>query len=144
MTRHVLTNGRRFPSYGQARHRRSRLACSPLSHRTSRRSPTRIRPWREGPRVSNWCVWILHHRTQPSIPFPSANLPSESITPLETAAGIGVYYGYAQIVPDQDTAAQFLAQDTQVLPMVMSLGWNPFYKNEQKTAVMLSLASTDP
>ena len=77
----------------------------------------------------------LNHHPQPFIPSPSANLPDESIKPLETAAGTGVYYGYAQIVPVQDTAAQFSTQDTQVLPMVMSLGWNPFYKNERMTAV---------
>lgn len=70
-----------------------------------------------------------------SIPSSSANLPDESITPLETAAGTGVYYGYAQIIPAQDTTAQVSADDTQVLPMVMSLGWNPFYKNERMTAV---------
>jgi len=26
-------------------------------------------------------------------------------------------------------------EDSKVLPMVMSLGWNPFYKNERMTAV---------
>ena len=40
----------------------------------------------------------------------------------------GVYYGFAQVdaVDPEDGA---------VHPMVMSLGWNPFYKNERLTAV---------
>ncbi|KAJ7507519.1 hypothetical protein B0H11DRAFT_2153194 [Mycena galericulata] len=52
---------------------------------------------------------------------PTANLPDESITPISSVVKQGVYYGYAQ-------------EDVRVLPMVMSLGWNPFYKNEILTA----------
>ncbi|KAJ7937280.1 hypothetical protein B0H13DRAFT_1588556 [Mycena leptocephala] len=52
---------------------------------------------------------------------PTANLPDESITPISSVAKTGVYYGYAQ-------------DDIRVHPMVMSLGWNPFYKNEILTA----------
>lgn len=29
-------------------------------------------------------------------------------------------------------------EDTKVLPMVMSLGWNPFYRNERLTAVRMT------
>jgi len=36
----------------------------------------------------------------------------------------GIYYGWAQI-----------AVDKTVYPMVMSLGWNPYYKNEKRSAV---------
>ncbi|KAG6829326.1 hypothetical protein H0H92_004929 [Tricholoma furcatifolium] len=45
----------------------------------------------------------------------------------------GVYYGYAQIIPN-DQNSSLRSEDTVVLPMVMSLGWNPFYKNERLTA----------
>ncbi|KAK0191237.1 riboflavin kinase [Armillaria mellea] len=56
---------------------------------------------------------------------PTANLPDEAIEAISSVAQPGVYYGYAQ-VPD--------APSNEVWPMVMSLGWNPFYKNERLTA----------
>lgn len=62
---------------------------------------------------------------------PTANLPDESITPLSTSVKTGVYYGYAQVIPPKD---KWPPGDTKVLPMAMSLGWNPFYKNERLTA----------
>lgn len=37
----------------------------------------------------------------------------------------GVYYGWAQVGE----------KDTAVYPMVMSLGWNPYYNNEKRSAV---------
>ncbi|CAO3608540.1 unnamed protein product [Cunninghamella echinulata] len=37
---------------------------------------------------------------------------------------IGVYYGWAQIGDI----------NSKVYPMVMSLGWNPYYKNEKRSA----------
>jgi riboflavin kinase len=40
----------------------------------------------------------------------------------------GVYFGYAQVYGLSE-------QEGKVHPMVMSLGWNPFYKNERLTAV---------
>ncbi|KAH8106263.1 riboflavin kinase [Cristinia sonorae] len=58
---------------------------------------------------------------------PTANLPDESLPPMSTVTQTGVYFGYAQ-VPD---AAE---GDNGVLPMVMSLGYNPFYGNKQLTA----------
>ncbi|RDB23238.1 Riboflavin kinase [Hypsizygus marmoreus] len=65
---------------------------------------------------------------------PTANLPDESMAPLSTAVETGVYYGYAQVVPPKDEKVQFREEDLKVLPMVMSLGWNRFYKNEKLTA----------
>ncbi|KIY65445.1 riboflavin kinase [Cylindrobasidium torrendii FP15055 ss-10] len=58
---------------------------------------------------------------------PTANLPDESIERLVELCKPGVYYGYAQ-VPGAP------GQDGKVYPMAMSLGWNPFYKNERLTA----------
>ena len=46
------------------------------------------------------------------------NLPSQ----IET----GVYYGYARI------------DDGEVYKMVMSIGWNPYYKNIHKSMVSKS------
>ncbi|VDC02581.1 unnamed protein product [Peniophora sp. CBMAI 1063] len=58
---------------------------------------------------------------------PTANLPDESITPMSHVCEQGVYYGFAQVDAED-------AEDSAVHPMVMSLGWNPFYKNERLTA----------
>ena len=68
-------------------------------------------------------------------PFATANLPDDCISPLSSVAKTGVCYGYAQVVPPPEHAADFEPEDIKVLPMVMSLGWNPFYKNERLSAV---------
>ena len=60
--------------------------------------------------------------------FLPANLPDESITPMSSVCKPGVYFGYAQVYG-------LSGQEGKVHPMVMSLGWNPFYKNERLTAV---------
>ncbi|KAJ6599308.1 riboflavin kinase [Mycena vulgaris] len=65
---------------------------------------------------------------------PTANLPDESITPISSVAKTGVYYGYAQVLPPKDGKTELCQDDIRVHPMVMSLGWNPFYKNEILTA----------
>ncbi|PPQ77694.1 hypothetical protein CVT25_011129 [Psilocybe cyanescens] len=65
---------------------------------------------------------------------PTANLPDDSITPISSVAKTGVYYGYAQVIPPQESRGDFQTDDLNVLPMVMSLGWNPFYKNKVLTA----------
>jgi hypothetical protein len=49
----------------------------------------------------------------------------------------GVYFGYAQVYG-------LSGQEGKVHPMVMSLGWNPFYKNERLTAVCILLLTTPP
>lgn len=64
-----------------------------------------------------------------------ANLPDESISPLSSVARTGVYYGYAQVIPPAGEDRPLLEDEVKVLPMVMSLGWNPFYHNERLTAV---------
>ncbi|KAJ7499159.1 hypothetical protein FB451DRAFT_28161 [Mycena latifolia] len=65
---------------------------------------------------------------------PTANLPDESITPMSSVAKTGVYYGYAQVLPPKDGATELCQEDVRVHPMVMSLGYNPFYKNKTLTA----------
>lgn len=47
----------------------------------------------------------------------------------------GVYYGYAQVSREKDGRTELSEEEGKVHPMVMSLGWNPFYKNKQLTAV---------
>ena len=66
----------------------------------------------------------------------TANLPDESLPPMSSVTQTGVYYGFAQVTLSSDGQNTPLSsQDTLVYPMVMSLGWNPFYKNKQLTAV---------
>mmetsp|Transcript_37821 Transcript_37821/g.119301 ORF Transcript_37821/g.119301 Transcript_37821/m.119301 type:complete len:201 (-) Transcript_37821:21-623(-) len=54
--------------------------------------------------------------------IPTANLPAEAIRESVGHAVCGIYIGYAGV-----------GMSAAVYPMVMSIGWNPFYKNEEKT-----------
>ncbi|KAI0796462.1 riboflavin kinase [Abortiporus biennis] len=65
---------------------------------------------------------------------PTANLPDESLPQISTVTQTGVYYGYAQVSSTRDGQTLLSKEEAKVLPMVMSLGWNPFYKNKQLTA----------
>lgn len=52
---------------------------------------------------------------------PTANLPVEVVNSVPQELNTGVYYGFAQVEGDI------------VRKMVMSIGWNPFFKNKQKS-----------
>ncbi|KLO12846.1 riboflavin kinase [Schizopora paradoxa] len=65
---------------------------------------------------------------------PTANLPEESLASLSSVLPTGVYYGYAQVLSKPDDESSLSTEDRAVFPMVMSLGWNPYYKNEKKSA----------
>ncbi|EPQ59584.1 riboflavin kinase [Gloeophyllum trabeum ATCC 11539] len=65
---------------------------------------------------------------------PTANLPDEALPAMSEVTQTGVYYGYARVYPPKDADKELKEEDVKVLPMVMSLGWNPFYKNERLTA----------
>ncbi|GAA5968511.1 hypothetical protein JCM11641_007664 [Rhodosporidiobolus odoratus] len=77
---------------------------------------------------------------------PTANLPDSSIEPYATALSTGVYFGYARVLDNSSAAptsvASAFAQEgvtdkgehDKVWPMVMSIGWNPFYNNDTRTA----------
>ncbi|KAH7028063.1 riboflavin kinase [Microdochium trichocladiopsis] len=73
--------------------------------------------------------------------IPTANLPVDSaVTPWIEDAKSGVYFGYASLAlpaghPDLSSSAT--TGDTtafQTYPMVMSIGYNPFYKNTVRSA----------
>lgn len=53
--------------------------------------------------------------------IPTANFPDSVVEGLPEAFECGVYYGWA------------LVDNGPVYEMVMSVGWNPFYKNTKKT-----------
>ncbi|PVG04199.1 riboflavin kinase [Serendipita vermifera] len=66
----------------------------------------------------------------------TANLPDEALERLDSRIKTGIYFGYAQVRPEcpNGTASSLPSDDYLVYPMVMSIGWNPFYKNEKMTA----------
>ncbi|XP_043225083.1 riboflavin kinase-like [Amphibalanus amphitrite] len=53
--------------------------------------------------------------------IPTANFPEAVVERLPAAVGTGVYFGYARV------------DEGPVHNMVMSIGWNPFYKNDKKS-----------
>ena len=63
-----------------------------------------------------------------------ANLPDEAIAPSASMLETGVHFGYARVLmgSEQDREEE---RAQQALPMVMSIGWNPYYRNEKRTAV---------
>ncbi|ODV87935.1 hypothetical protein CANARDRAFT_228347 [[Candida] arabinofermentans NRRL YB-2248] len=91
-------------------------------------------------------------RGSSEIGIPTANIPIEDTPELETLP-TGVYFGFIKlnkpspsVTPEPEikkrldgkseiefTYGQNLQpKDLSILPMVMSLGWNPFFKNEKK------------
>jgi riboflavin kinase len=52
-------------------------------------------------------------------------MSEEALESMFTECDTGVYYGWAQVGE----------VGSVVYPMVMSLGWNPYYKNEKRSAV---------
>lgn len=80
--------------------------------------------------------------------IPTANVPiDDSLDKLST----GVYFGWCKLAALTETetdtktvgsdssvefnfGSELTALDLTILPMVMSLGWNPFYNNDKKAA----------
>ncbi|XP_043475839.1 riboflavin kinase [Leptopilina heterotoma] len=59
-------------------------------------------------------------RGSKSLGIPTANLPEDVVDALPKEFGTGIYYGWALL-------------EKSIYKMVMSIGWNPFYKNEKKS-----------
>ncbi|KAI3658330.1 hypothetical protein MP638_007304 [Amoeboaphelidium occidentale] len=57
--------------------------------------------------------------------IPTANFHESIADNLSEEIGTGIYFGWASISGFSPNG---------VYPMVMSVGWNPFYKNERKSA----------
>lgn len=60
-----------------------------------------------------------------SIIYVIANYPLEVIKALPTDTETGVYFGWANV------------DNGEVYKAVLSIGWNPFYKNDTKSMVTL-------
>ncbi|KAG8893199.1 riboflavin kinase [Tulasnella sp. 403] len=68
---------------------------------------------------------------------PTANLPDEAVQSLPRDTKTGIYYGYARVHPTVEATGNpgdVAGDELETYPMVMSIGWNPFYKNEKLTA----------
>jgi riboflavin kinase len=55
-----------------------------------------------------------------------ANLPEAVAAKAGDKLKTGIYYGWASV-----------GSNSLVWPAVMSFGWNPYYKNEKRSAVIL-------
>ncbi|KAI1159647.1 hypothetical protein F5B18DRAFT_635955 [Nemania serpens] len=81
--------------------------------------------------------------------IPTANLPVDAAAaPWIADARSGVYFGWASLAlppthPDSNTTttAAAAAARFQIYPMVMSIGYNPFYKNSVRSAEVHVLRS---
>lgn len=59
---------------------------------------------------------------------------------MKSTSKTGIYFGYARVhatVAETGQYGDVTDEELETYPMVMSLGWNPFYKNEKLTAVCL-------
>ena len=56
-----------------------------------------------------------------------ANFPEDVVEKLPSDIQTGVYYGWAQV------------DEGDVHKMVMSIGWNPYYKNDKKSMVRVNV-----
>ncbi|KID92924.1 Riboflavin kinase [Metarhizium guizhouense ARSEF 977] len=68
--------------------------------------------------------------------IPTANLPVDSaLTPWISSIPSGVYFGYASLnLPAGHPQRPAGPASFSVYPMVMSIGYNPFYKNTVRSA----------
>lgn len=70
--------------------------------------------------------------------IPTANLPVDSAaTPWIAEVRSGVYFGWASLAlppTHPDFAPTSSSSQFQIYPMVMSIGYNPFYKNTVRSA----------
>jgi hypothetical protein len=97
---------------------------------------------------------IEHNTNKHQLGIPTANIPPDGLAAYPSLAE-GVYYGVVTLDPaqfvynkDESTgqpvssanaaAAAASFQKATILPAVLSIGYNPFYKNEVKSIVRLS------
>lgn len=84
--------------------------------------------------------------------IPTANIPiDDNLNGLDA----GIYFGWCKLKPNTDSpcpepvrrgtngdlvafnnGSKLEGEELDVLPMVMSIGWNPFYSNKEKAAEM--------
>lgn len=89
-----------------------------------------------------------YSRGSSELGIPTANI---RVNEILSSLKEGIYFGFAKVVgrPDQESRCvmsdigneihfnygnSLQPKDTQIFPMVMSIGWNPFYNNTEKAA----------
>ncbi|PQE07651.1 Riboflavin kinase protein [Rutstroemia sp. NJR-2017a BBW] len=68
--------------------------------------------------------------------IPTANIPVDTAPWIDSAAS-GVYFGYASLDPSPSPSTPSTTTSPSlptIYPMVMSIGYNPFYKNTVRSA----------
>lgn len=85
--------------------------------------------------------------------IPTANVPIESLSLAFRQLDTGVYFGFCKLTKDKGQSTKNIVNEAtqreveytyglqlkqeeegEVFPHVMSIGWNPFYSNKEKTA----------
>ncbi|EGW34295.1 riboflavin kinase [Spathaspora passalidarum NRRL Y-27907] len=111
-----------------------------------------VKPESPYPIYDQTSIILGYGRGAGELGIPTANIPiRKEISHLPT----GIYFGYAKLIPltgEKDVTKsratryghheqilfnhgnKLSEEDLEVLPVVMSLGWNPFFHNEEKAA----------
>ena len=76
-----------------------------------------------------------HGRGSKDLGTPTANLPiDDNQTPWISGIDSGVYFGWASLRLPPAEASNRPASEFSIYPMVMSIGYNPFYENTVRSA----------
>lgn len=112
--------------------------------------PTPVAPFPV--KVSKTAVIPGFGRGSSDLGFPTANVSIKDSSPLQDLEA-GVYFGYAKLYKSENLklddkrvdrvdgkssvvlnyGRELQDTDLHIFPMVMSLGWNPYYGNKEKT-----------
>ena len=60
--------------------------------------------------------------------IPTANFSEQVVSALPNDLQTGIYFGFTKLEGDQD----------EIRKAVISIGWNPYYKNSKKSVVSIS------
>jgi len=80
--------------------------------------------------------------------IPTANIPADDLSKTHPDLTTGVYYGVVALDPKDFAHEHGLTGDTEkakepiVQPAVLSIGYNPYYKNTVRSVVSSSFALT--
>ncbi|PLB50456.1 putative riboflavin kinase [Aspergillus steynii IBT 23096] len=78
--------------------------------------------------------------------IPTANIPADGLSDYPDLQ-VGVYYGVVALDPSKFAYAAEPSTSTNILPAVLSIGYNPFYKNTTRSVeihIMPPLSSPSP
>lgn len=99
-----------------------------------------------------WTPYFQPYRSvlSPSLQLgiPTANIPADDLSKTHPELTTGVYYGVVALDPKDFAHEHGLTGDTEkargaiVQPAVLSIGYNPYYKNTVRSVVSSSFALT--